>query len=78
MEREFTVGIFRDPEVGCVAKAAAAPGLSGTGHTPGAAATDLLSRFLAPFDDMPHPPTPEAELVCVQRVTVSFSSFSDP
>jgi hypothetical protein len=75
MERDFTVGVFRDDQVGCVARAAAAPGLEGTGHTPDEAASDFLFRFFAPFDDMPQPPTPEAELVCVQRVTVSVSSF---
>jgi hypothetical protein len=74
MERELTVGIFWDADVGYIAVAAAAPGLFAHGHTPDHAASDLVDRFAAPFDDMPPPPTPESEFVCVHRLTVRISS----
>jgi hypothetical protein len=74
MERNLAVGIFYDAEVGYIASAAAAPGLFANGHTPGQATSDFVSQFFAPFDDMPRPPAPETELVCIQYVTVSISS----
>lgn len=77
MKRIFKAGIFQDENVGYIAVAAAAPGLSGTGQTPDQAASDLLFRFLAPFDDMPRQPAPEATLVEIFDVEVSISSF-DP
>jgi hypothetical protein len=75
MQTVFKVCAFADEEVGYVAIAAAAPGLSGTGHTPAQAASDLLWRFLASFDNMPNPPAPDAALVEVVDVEVSISSF---
>ena len=74
MERNLTVGIFWDAEVGYIAVAAAAPGVSANGNTPNEATSHFVSRFFAPFDDMPRPPAPDSELVCVQHVTVSISS----
>lgn len=78
MRTIFKVCAFADDEVGYVAVAAAAPGLSGTGHTPDQATTDLLWRFLASFDDMPKPPDPNSELVAVVDVQVSLATFSEP
>jgi len=75
MQQRFLTAIFRDEDNGYVAMAAAAPGVSGTGNTPDQAASDLLAQFLSPFDDLPHPPTPDAELVAIQEAEVSVSSF---
>jgi hypothetical protein len=77
MERIFKVCAFVDQEVGYVAVAAAAPGLSGTGRTPDQAASNLLWQFLASFDDMPRSPTPDSELVAVVDVQMSLATFSE-
>jgi len=78
MDCFFKTCVFTDEEVGYVALAAAAPGKSGTGHTPDQAAQDLLWQFLASFDDMPRPLVPDSELVAVVDVRVSLATFSAP
>lgn len=78
MQRIFKVCAFVHEDVGYVALAAAAPGLSGTGHTPDQAAQALFWQFLASFDDMPRPPAPDSELVAVVDVHVSLATFSEP
>jgi hypothetical protein len=76
MVRNLTVAIFWDAEVGYIAVSAAAPGLSANGNTPDAATSEFVSRFFAPFDDIPRPPVPETPFVCFQHIGVSIS-FTD-